>query len=103
MLRIWLSALLVLAGSSVVAGLPWWAIIALPALFAGGMSLLDTEDALARWLAAEQQRDALVAALAERQSAATLAHHRLAQGVGSARAALAVSPSGWARRCATCR
>lgn len=36
--------LLVLAGSSVVAGLPWWAIIALPALFAGGMSLLDTLD-----------------------------------------------------------
>jgi high-affinity nickel-transport protein len=36
--------LLVLAGSSVVAGLPWWAIIALPALFAGGMSLLDTID-----------------------------------------------------------
>jgi high-affinity nickel-transport protein len=36
--------LLVLAGSSVIAGLPWWAIIALPALFAGGMSLLDTID-----------------------------------------------------------
>ncbi|MEI6405023.1 MAG: HoxN/HupN/NixA family nickel/cobalt transporter [Actinomycetes bacterium] len=36
--------LLVLAGSSVVAGLPWWAIISLPALFAGGMSLLDTID-----------------------------------------------------------
>jgi high-affinity nickel-transport protein len=36
--------LLVLAGSSVVAGLPWWAVIALPALFAGGMSLLDTID-----------------------------------------------------------
>jgi len=37
-------ALLVLAGSSVVAGLPWWAILALPMLFAGGMSLLDTID-----------------------------------------------------------
>ena len=36
--------LLVLAGSSVVAGLPWWAIISLPCLFAGGMSLLDTID-----------------------------------------------------------
>jgi len=36
--------LLVLAGSSVVAGLPWWAIISLPLFFAGGMSLLDTID-----------------------------------------------------------
>ena len=36
--------LLVLAGSSVVAGLPWWAIISLPLYFAGGMSLLDTID-----------------------------------------------------------
>ncbi|MBU6347519.1 MAG: HoxN/HupN/NixA family nickel/cobalt transporter [Actinomycetales bacterium] len=36
--------LLVLAGSSVVAGLPWWAILSLPLLFAGGMSLLDTID-----------------------------------------------------------
>lgn len=36
--------LLVLAGSSVVAGLPWWAIISLPCFFAGGMSLLDTID-----------------------------------------------------------
>ena len=36
--------LLVLAGSSVVAGLPWWAIISLPLFFAGGMSLLDTMD-----------------------------------------------------------
>ena len=36
--------LLVLAGSSVVAGLPWWAILSLPFFFAGGMSLLDTID-----------------------------------------------------------
>jgi len=37
-------ALLVLAGSSVVAGLPWWEILSLPMLFAGGMSLLVTID-----------------------------------------------------------
>ena len=36
--------LLVLAGSSVIAGLPWWAIISLPLFFAAGMSLLDTID-----------------------------------------------------------
>jgi len=36
--------LLVLAGTSVIAGLPWWAIISLPLFFAGGMSLLDTID-----------------------------------------------------------
>lgn len=36
--------LLVLAGSSVIAGLPWWAILALPLFFAAGMSLLDTID-----------------------------------------------------------
>ncbi len=36
--------LLVLAGSSVIAGLPWWAILALPFFFAAGMSLLDTID-----------------------------------------------------------
>ena len=36
-------ALLVLAGSSVIAG-PWWAVLSLPMLFAGGMSLLDTID-----------------------------------------------------------
>jgi len=36
--------LLVLAGSSVVAGLPWWAILSLPLFFASGMSLLDTID-----------------------------------------------------------
>lgn len=36
--------LLVLAGSSVIAGLPWWAIMSLPFFFAAGMSLLDTID-----------------------------------------------------------
>ena len=36
--------LLVLAGSSVIAGLPWWAILSLPFFFASGMSLLDTID-----------------------------------------------------------
>jgi nickel/cobalt transporter (NiCoT) family protein len=36
--------LLVLAGSSVIAGLPWWAIVSLPLFFAAGMSLLDTID-----------------------------------------------------------
>ena len=36
--------LLVLARSSVIAGLPWWAVISLPLFFAGGMSLLDTID-----------------------------------------------------------
>jgi len=37
-------ALLVLAGTSVAAGLPFWAILSLPLLFAAGMSLLDTID-----------------------------------------------------------
>jgi high-affinity nickel-transport protein len=37
-------ALLVLAGSAVVGGLPFWAILSLPILFAAGMSLLDTAD-----------------------------------------------------------
>jgi nickel/cobalt transporter (NiCoT) family protein len=37
-------ALLVLAGTSVAAGLPFWAILSLPILFAAGMSLLDTID-----------------------------------------------------------
>lgn len=37
-------ALLVLAGGAAVAGLPWWAILVLPVLFAAGMSLLDTID-----------------------------------------------------------
>jgi nickel/cobalt transporter (NiCoT) family protein len=36
--------LLVLAGTSAAAGLPWYAILCLPVLFAAGMSLLDTID-----------------------------------------------------------
>ena len=38
--------LLVLAGSSAAAGLPWFAIMVLPLLFAAGMSLLDCLDGL---------------------------------------------------------
>ncbi len=37
-------ALLVLAGSAVVGGLPFYAILSLPFLFAAGMSLFDTAD-----------------------------------------------------------
>jgi high-affinity nickel-transport protein len=37
-------ALLVLAGTGAAAGLPWYAILCLPTLFAAGMSLLDTVD-----------------------------------------------------------
>ncbi len=37
-------ALLVLAGTSAAAGLPWYAILCLPIIFAAGMSLLDTID-----------------------------------------------------------
>jgi len=37
-------ALLVLAGTSAASGLPWYAILCLPVLFAAGMSLLDTAD-----------------------------------------------------------
>lgn len=37
-------ALLVLAGTSAAAGLPWYAILCLPILFAAGMCLLDTID-----------------------------------------------------------
>ncbi len=36
--------LLVLSGSAVVSGLPWWAILSLPILFAAGMSLFDSLD-----------------------------------------------------------
>jgi nickel/cobalt transporter (NiCoT) family protein len=37
-------ALLVLASTSALAGLPWYAILSLPVLFAAGMSLFDTID-----------------------------------------------------------
>jgi high-affinity nickel-transport protein len=37
-------ALLVIAGSAGAAGLPWYAILCLPVLFAAGMSLLDAID-----------------------------------------------------------
>ncbi|WP_344032891.1 HoxN/HupN/NixA family nickel/cobalt transporter [Streptomyces luteireticuli] len=37
-------ALLVLAGSGAASGLPWYAILCLPVLFAAGMTLLDTVD-----------------------------------------------------------
>jgi high-affinity nickel-transport protein len=37
-------ALLVIAGSAGAAGLPWYAILCLPVLFAAGMSLLDSID-----------------------------------------------------------
>jgi len=37
-------ALLVLAGSGAASGLPWYAILCLPVLFAAGMALLDTID-----------------------------------------------------------
>ncbi|HMC38294.1 MAG TPA: HoxN/HupN/NixA family nickel/cobalt transporter, partial [Acidimicrobiales bacterium] len=39
-------ALLVLAGSAVVGGLPFWGVLSLPFLFAAGMSLLDGLDGL---------------------------------------------------------
>jgi len=39
-------ALLVMAGSTAAAGLPWFAILVLPLLFAAGMSLLDFLDGL---------------------------------------------------------
>ncbi len=37
-------ALLILAGTAVVSGLPFYAVLSLPILFAAGMSLLDTAD-----------------------------------------------------------
>ena len=37
-------ALLVIAGSAGAAGLPWYAILCLPVLFAAGMSLMDSID-----------------------------------------------------------
>lgn len=39
-------ALLALAGSGAVAGVPWYAILTLPVLFAAGMSLMDSLDGL---------------------------------------------------------
>jgi nickel/cobalt transporter (NiCoT) family protein len=39
-------ALLALAGTSAAAGLPWYAVLTLPVLFAAGMSLMDTLDGL---------------------------------------------------------
>ena len=39
-------ALLVLAGTGAASGLPWYAVIVLPLLFAAGMCLLDTLDGL---------------------------------------------------------
>jgi nickel/cobalt transporter (NiCoT) family protein len=36
--------LLVIAGGAAASGLPWWAILTLPVLFAAGMSLLDSID-----------------------------------------------------------
>src|SRR5579875_2022409 len=39
-------ALLALAGSGAASGLPWYAVLVLPLLFAAGMSLLDTADGL---------------------------------------------------------
>jgi high-affinity nickel-transport protein len=39
-------ALLALAGSGAAAGLPWYAILLLPLLFAAGMTLMDTADGL---------------------------------------------------------
>ena len=36
--------LLVVAGGAAASGLPWWAILTLPVLFAAGMSLLDSMD-----------------------------------------------------------
>ncbi|ODR14632.1 nickel transporter [Mycobacterium shimoidei] len=39
-------ALLALAGTGAAAGLPWYAVLVLPVLFAAGMSLMDTMDGL---------------------------------------------------------
>ncbi len=39
-------ALLALAGTGVVAGVPWYAVLTLPVLFAAGMTLMDTVDGL---------------------------------------------------------
>ena len=39
-------ALLALAGTGAAAGLPWFAVLTLPVLFAAGMSLMDTADGM---------------------------------------------------------
>jgi high-affinity nickel-transport protein len=39
-------ALLALAGTGAAAGLPWYAVLVLPVLFAAGMSVMDTADGL---------------------------------------------------------
>lgn len=39
-------ALLALAGTGAAAGLPWFAVLTLPALFAAGMTVMDTADGL---------------------------------------------------------
>ena len=39
-------ALLALAGTGAAAGVPWYAVLTLPVLFAAGMSLMDTADGL---------------------------------------------------------
>lgn len=44
-------ALLALAGSGAAAGLPWFAVLVLPLLFAAGMTLMDTADGLLMTLA----------------------------------------------------
>ncbi len=44
-------ALLALAGTGAAAGLPWYAVLVLPVLFAAGMSLMDTADGLLMTLA----------------------------------------------------
>jgi high-affinity nickel-transport protein len=53
--------LLVLAATSAASGLPWYSLLALPILFAAGMSLLDTADGVAMryaygWAFAEPAR-----------------------------------------------
>lgn len=49
-------ALLILAGTGAASGLPWYAILCLPILFAAGMSLLDTIDRRLRRLALRPHR-----------------------------------------------
>lgn len=44
-------ALLVLTGSGAASGLPWYAVMCLPTLFAAGMSLMDTADGVLMYFA----------------------------------------------------